>query len=65
MSETGPSALNARQHIEAELLEEVCRTRLAWREASGEEQEPARKRFRDALSALAAVVLSDDELGKG
>ena len=64
MSEVAPPPLSARQYIETELLEEVLRARLAWREASGEEQESARKRFRDALSALAAVVLGDNELGK-
>ena len=65
MFEVAPSPLNARQHIEAELLEEVCRARRAWREAPDGEQEPARRHFREALGTLASVVFDDRVAGGG
>jgi hypothetical protein len=61
MSEASPSRLDYRQHVEAELLEAVRRTQLAWRDATEEKRDVARQRFKDALNAFNSVVLHGKE----
>jgi len=53
-----------RQRIEDELLEEVCRTKQAWRVAKDPEQVVARQCFMDALDAFNKVVIYGKEPGK-
>jgi len=61
MFEVAPSPLSARQHIEAELLEEVRRTQQAWRDAPEEERDRARRRFMEALHLFNSVPLYGTE----
>jgi len=61
MLEATPSRVEYRQHVEAELLEEVHRAQMAWRDATVEKRDVARQRFKEALNAFNSVVLHGKE----
>lgn len=65
MAEATSTRLDYRQHVEAELLDEVRRTQQAWHDATEEKRDVARQRFKDALNAFNSVVLHGKEPNGG